>query len=64
MATYQREKAGATIHQDQTSGAEIEWNWGERKISAVTARKLVGGQQKTNNENAVRKFERNKILVG
>ena len=37
---------------------------GERKNSAMTARKLVGGRQKTNNENMVRKFEGYKILVG
>jgi len=64
MVTYPREKTGATIHQSQTSGAEIEWNRGKRKISAVKARKLVGGRQKTNNESVVRKFEGNEILVG
>ena len=31
MATYQREKTGATIHQGQTSGAEIEWNRGGKE---------------------------------
>ena len=64
MATYPREKIGAKIHQGQTYGAEIEWNRGERKISAVTTRKLVVGRQKTNNESFARKFEGNTILVG
>ena len=64
MATYSREKTGATIHQSQTSGAEIERNRGKREISAVKARKLVEGRQKTNNESVVRKTEWNKILVG
>ena len=31
VATYQREKTGDTIHQGQTSGAEIEWNWGKKE---------------------------------
>ena len=29
VETYPREKTGATIHQGQTSGAEIEWNRGK-----------------------------------
>ena len=45
--TYQTEKTGATIHQGQKSGAEIERNWEKRKISAVTAWKLVGGRHET-----------------
>ena len=36
----------------------------KRKISSMTARTLVGGRQKTNNENMVRKFEEYEILVG
>ena len=64
MTTYPREKTRAKTHQGQTFGARIERNQGKRKISAVTARELVGGRQKTNNEDMVRKFEGYKILVG
>ena len=59
------EKTGATTHQGQTSGAEIEWNREKKwQISGVTARKFVVGRQQTNNESMVRKFEGYKILVG
>ena len=64
MATYPREKTGATIHQGQTYGDDIEWNPGKRQMSGVTVREFVGGRQKTNNESMVRKFERYKNLVG
>ena len=31
MATYPREKTGATIHHDQISGAQIERNRGKKE---------------------------------
>ena len=66
VATYLREKTGATIYQGQTSGAEFEWNRGEKENQCIDSAEVgtIGGQQKTNNENMMRKFEGYKILVG
>ena len=46
MATYQREKTGDTIHQGQTSGAEIEWNRGEKENQYSDSAEVGRGPKK------------------
>ena len=46
-------------------GGEIERDWEKkRKMSEVTARELAGDRQKSNKEDVVWDFKRNKILLG
>ena len=46
MATLPREKTGATIHQGQTSGAEIELNRGEKENQCSDSAEVGGGPTK------------------
>ena len=46
VATYQREKTGATTHQGQTSGAEIEWNQEEKENQCNDSAEICRGPTK------------------